>query len=144
MGRRRKLTDILASLSVSEAMTSRVVTLNSETPLDEAMEITMQFGHALYPVMEGQEILGVVTYERLLGASKNQPAEIPVKSLTTGNYNTISMDCSLKEAVEIMSREEVGRILVVHQDDRQHLIGVLSRSDVLAAFDQETSGRENP
>ncbi|MGE5372636.1 MAG: CBS domain-containing protein [Solirubrobacterales bacterium] len=137
------MTHILSSITVSEVMTSRVVTLGVDTTLEEAMEIVIQYGNYLYPVMEEQHMAGTVTYEDLLEAAKTLPGETPVREMTTDEVPSIAMDRTLRDAARLMAHEEIGRLLVVDQDDSDHLIGILSRSDVLQAYAKEIAGRDD-
>ncbi|MGE5405667.1 MAG: CBS domain-containing protein [Candidatus Saccharibacteria bacterium] len=133
--RRKKIADILSSISVSEAMTGRTMTLEGETPLAEAQEIMMQFGHAIFPVMEGQELVGAVTYESVIEGLREFDAETPVKKVAMVDFAAISMDKTLRDAARMMAHEEIGRLIVVDSEDARHLIGILSRSDVLLAYE---------
>lgn len=133
---------MLAGLSVSEAMTGRVVSLKADTSLAEALEIMRQFRHAVYPVKEDKEVIGVVAHEQVVEALRNQEEACLLRDLPMVELPTISMEDNLKEAVRLMAKEEVGRILVVSPDDKRDVVGILSRSDVLKVFDEEWAGRE--
>ncbi|MGE5417723.1 MAG: CBS domain-containing protein [Acidobacteriota bacterium] len=133
--KRKKIADVLSSISVSEAMTGRTITLEAETPLAEAQEIMMQFGHAIFPVMKGQELMGTITYESVIEGLREYDDKAPVKKVTMADFATISIGKTLRDAAQMMAREENGRLLVVDDEDDRHLIGILSRSDVLKAYE---------
>lgn len=137
--RPKRMGDILNELLVSEAMTSRVVTIAAETSLAEAQEIMMQFGHTVYPVMEGQELLGVITYARLMDALRKMDPESPVKTMVSEDFVTISMERTLKDAVRLLAHEDVSRLLVVSDENTRHVIGILSRSDVIKCYEEKAS-----
>lgn len=136
------MAQILSSISVSEVMTSRVVTLGMDTSLAEARDICVQFGNFLYPVMDEQQMIGIVTYEAILEGLKSQPEDTPVKNIPMTQAPAIGMDRSLKDAARLMAREDNGRLIVVDQDESNHLIGIVSRSDVLKAYSRELAERE--
>jgi CIC family chloride channel protein len=42
-------------------------------------------------------------------------------------------DSTLRDAADHMVRENVGRLPVVERDDPRHVIGIITRSDLIAA-----------
>lgn len=86
--------------------------------------------HQGFPVVdEDDRLIGVVTRRDLLepssaGALRERIARPPA---------VVFDDSSLREAADHMVREGVGRLPVVTRDDPERVVGVITRSDILAA-----------
>ncbi len=50
---------------------------------------------------------------------------------------TINPHQSAKMAMDIMYENDVGRLAVVEKDDAKKLIGIITRSDVIRAYERE-------
>lgn len=125
--------DYLARIPVETAMTAEVCTLSAgDTVASAAVTGThpASSGHQGFPVMdESGRLLGVVTMRDLRSA----PGGGRVGDLLRRAAVTVFPDQSLRDAADIMVRESVGRLAVVSRADAQHLVGILSRSDLLRA-----------
>jgi predicted transcriptional regulator len=87
--------------------------------------------HQGFPVVDNDgNILGVVTRRNLL----NLDLEIDsrVKELLTRPPVIIYDTNTAREAADHMVREQVGRLPVVKRSDPKKLVGIVSRSDLLA------------
>jgi chloride channel protein, CIC family len=87
--------------------------------------------HQGFPVVDERGLLmGVVTRKDLERATS---PDIPIGDLITRAAAVVFEDSSLREAVEQMVREGVGRLPIVARDDRRRILGILTRSDILDA-----------
>jgi acetoin utilization protein AcuB len=59
------------------------------------------------------------------------PEQIPVEAVMSTNVLMVKPADSIQKAAELMRRERIGGVPVV---DRGHLVGIITRSDVLDAF----------
>jgi H+/Cl- antiporter ClcA/predicted transcriptional regulator len=131
--------DFLHSISVREAASSPVVSLQAERTLEDVRawlaEDSEAAHHQGFPVQnENGGLLGVVTRRNLLDASKS--GVLPIRELITRAPAIVYEDNSLREAADHMVRENVGRLPVVMREEPGKVIGILTRSDVLAAHAQ--------
>ncbi|WP_306055187.1 CBS domain-containing protein [Natronococcus wangiae] len=103
--------------------------------------------HTGYPVVEADgfddgRLIGLVT---LTDAREIQPVErdaYTVGDVMTTDLKTIAPDSDAMTAIERMRENDIGRLLVVENGD---LIGLISRSDVMTAFDVvQQSGAVDP
>jgi H+/Cl- antiporter ClcA/CBS domain-containing protein len=91
---------------------------------------TADSAHQGFPVLDDEgALVGVLTRRDLLGPT----SEGPVRTLLRRAPLVVTPDASLRAAIEVMIAEGVGRLAVVAEDDRRRVIGMLTRSDVLAA-----------
>jgi len=130
-------------MTIAPWMKHPVVTVK---PHDSAVHARMVMAkHRInqLPVVVDGRLVGIVTDRDLRDAFPSvfesaassggsaDPATIPVADLMTANVLTLIPDASLADAARVMRRERIGAIPIV---DRGHLVGLLTRSDVLDAF----------
>ncbi|NLB83990.1 MAG: CBS domain-containing protein, partial [Synergistaceae bacterium] len=53
------------AITVSDIMTSPVMVMPPDTPVDEAYRIMIRYGHSALPVVKGKTILGLITRKDL-------------------------------------------------------------------------------
>jgi len=116
---------------VGEVMSSPVRTLAPEVTLAEARALLARWGHTGAPVVRDGELLGVISHRDVARAERGERAHLPVSSHMSARVLTASPRMPLEEALERMVDEDVGRLLVLREE---RLIGIVSRSDVLASL----------
>ncbi len=130
--------DPLDQVLVRDAASPHVVTVHAEHLLVDvrAWMASDDPGarHQGFPVLDGAgHLVGVVTRRDLLDA-KHDPASTRARDLVARPPIIVYDDCSLREAADHMVRHDVGRLPVVTRAAPHRLTGMLTRSDVLAAY----------
>jgi H+/Cl- antiporter ClcA/CBS domain-containing protein len=127
--------DFLDHVPVRSAMSHEVVSLAAERGIDDARAWldsgARGSGHQGFPVLDADgRLAGVVTRRDLL-----RPAEpgACVADLLARAPVVIHPDDSLRAAADAMTLASVGRLPVVSREEPGRLLGILSRSDLLAA-----------
>lgn len=125
--------------SVEEAMSTDLVTLNVEDTLRLADDLMNLARLRHFPVMEGDQIVGVVNETDLLHASmlslirhpKDSPrtalGEVKVRNIMKP-VTTIASDCSIDDAAQLMVERGMECLMVV-KDDK--IVGLVTRTDLL-------------
>jgi H+/Cl- antiporter ClcA/CBS domain-containing protein len=131
--------DFLHSISVREAASPAVVTLDAEQTLESVREWLAADSEAAhhqgYPVLdENEQLIGVVTRRNLMDAAK--PGVLRVRDLILRAPAIVYDDNSLREAADHMVNEKVGRLPVVSREEPGKIVGILTRSDLLSAHAQ--------
>jgi H+/Cl- antiporter ClcA/predicted transcriptional regulator len=127
--------DFLDRVNVSDVAAAPVVILRADDPVDRVRGWMARHAegsaHQGFPVVDDDDrLVGVVTRRDLLDPAATQGA---VRALVRRPAAVIFDDSSLREAVDHMVREGVGRLPVVARDDPERVIGMITRSDVIAA-----------
>jgi len=112
-------------------------TVEPETTVAELIQRMFTERHTGYPVVdtnafEGERLIGLVT---LTDAREIEPVErdaYTVEDVMTTELQTITPDSDAMAAIDQMREHDIGRLLVVDNDD---LVGLISRTDVMTAFD---------
>jgi CBS domain-containing protein len=128
--------DYLSQVAVRDVATREVVTLRGDQTLADA-RAWLESGergtsHQGFPVVDERgELLGVVTRRDLFDRARDG-AE-PVRALVKRAPAVVFEDNTVREAADHMVRERVGRLPVVTRRAPRVVVGILSRSDLLAA-----------
>jgi Mg/Co/Ni transporter MgtE len=128
--------DFLDQILVRDVAASPVVTLQSHQTIAEIRNwLHTDSGaahHQGYPVVdEAERIIGVVTRRDLLDAPA--PDSTPVAAVIKRLPVLVFEDNSLREAADHMVRGHVGRLPVVTRENPAQVVGIITRSDLLAA-----------
>lgn len=144
--------------TVSDVMTTEVFSVTGETGYREVAEMLVTHGVSALPVTDAQgRVVGVVSEEDLLhkeeftggdyapplrarlrarlgsgGSAGDKAAARIAAELMTGPAVTVSSDASAVLAARLMERRGVKQLPVVDEDG--HLLGIVSRRDLLSVF----------
>ncbi|KFE60884.1 chloride channel protein [Hyalangium minutum] len=128
--------DALAHALVRDFGLRPVATLAAEETL-EKVRAWLASGvegtsHQGFPVVDAAgQLVGVVTRRDLLDGT--EPAGRRLREVIRRPAAVVFEDCSLREAADHMVHEGVGRLPVVRRDAPARVVGIVTRSDLLAA-----------
>ncbi len=118
------------SILVRHAMTESPQAISPDMNALDAAGLMRSGDVGVLPVVEGQELVGLVTDRdlvlRVLADRKN-PAEVRVGDILTRSPITVTPDMKLSEARELMEQHKVRRLPVTKGTE---LVGILSLGDV--------------
>jgi len=128
--------DYLDRIPVHAACSRDVVTLPASQTLARTHAWLLgghaDAGHQGYPVLDDAgHVIGVLTRRDLLGAGRG--GDVTLGSLVTRPPVMVAADRSLREAADRMVDADIGRLVVVDGADPGHMIGFITRGDLLAA-----------
>jgi CIC family chloride channel protein len=126
---------LLIKIFVSDAMNSNVVTLTPDDNAARAHQSMLDGGFRGIPIVESEKAVGIVTMSDVLRIPREQMASAPLKSIMTQNPLVASPDESLRDALDKMINHGVGRLPVVSKDTGK-LLGIITRTDVIRAYDR--------
>jgi len=128
--------DYLSRVFVEAVGLRDVVTLRIDTTVHDARTWFAgggaKAGHQGFPIVDTDGLLvGVLTRRDILSATA--APERRLGDLIHRPPVVVFDDSTLRDAADQMVLEEVGRVPVVRRDAPRRVIGILSRSDLLAA-----------
>ncbi|MFB6129755.1 MAG: chloride channel protein [Salinigranum sp.] len=138
----------LEDLTAADVMTTDVDTLPAGTPLEEALTAFRSTEHHGIPIVDGgNHLVGIVVLSDVQKVLRNHVTSLadgrspeatcdldtPIESVGSSRLITASPDANLLSVVDLMEVSSVGRIPIVDEDDV--LLGIVTRSDVLDAYD---------
>ncbi len=140
-------------VKIGDIMTRDVISVPEGTSLNAAADLMAQNGVSSLPVVNGDNVLtGVLTEADFLAAlnlkegssvlnmfnviiRRKRPAKkrgTTVDGLMTLKPVTVREDDTLQTAIHLMDRNRIKRLIVT--DDNNHVIGIVSRPDLIALF----------
>jgi len=128
--------DYLSRVSVSTVGLRDVSTLSVNATVSEArdwlMSDTPLAAHRGFPIVDAEGLLtGVLTRREILAPSA-QPTQL-LSELIQRPPVVVFDHNTLRDAADLMVLEQVGRVPVVNRESPRRVVGILSRSDLLAA-----------
>ena len=115
--------------AVSDIMETEVITINEDATLAQVYSLISEYHHLGYPVVNKEnKIAGVISYKDLFRVKREDWNKILVKERMSTRVIYVSPGDSVIEAMEEMTEEEIGRLLVMEEDT---LVGIISRSSIM-------------
>ena len=125
-------------ITVEEVMTRNVVTVPSDMPV-AALEIMFEeYGHMGYPIVEKDKLMGIVTLSDVQKVPNEKRGETRVIEIASKNLVVAYPDETMREALDKMYKHNIGRLPVVDRNNPQRIVGIISKKDILRAFEIAT------
>ena len=129
-----KMASPLDVLQVKDVMSTTVDTFPTTMTVAEASGAVLDHGHTGYPVVDAEgKLAGVVTRRDLNRHVQGGKGAETLATVVPGLVITAYPDEMLHKARDRIFQQEIGRLVVVDKDDRRHILGILTRSDLLRA-----------
>jgi len=130
--------DVLARVRVREVMDREVETVAETASIRDAYDKTLASGRKALPVVnEHGELTGIITHFDLSHAFQRHEVNRPVSEFASRQLVTAYPEQTLYEVFHKFS--QVRQLPVVDRRNRKHLLGMLSRADLLKAREQEAA-----
>jgi CIC family chloride channel protein len=131
--------DIMQGVKVEEVMRTQVVTIDKDKPVTELMALFQETNLIGFPVVtEGKKLWGIITLQDIHRAqSEDQfnPRDMKVADLAIEGPIAVFPDEPIWVAIQKMSPRDLARLPVISRDGSMRLVGSISRSDILRAYD---------
>lgn len=122
-GRERKLKS--GRIHVSAAMTKKLVVVSSQSEPKEAATIMLKHGFSSLPIVENNEVLGIVTKTDLIKIVLKSNKK--VNEFYTRNPFLVNPGDTLIHAYKLMLEKKIHRLLV---SDKGILVGIITERDI--------------
>ncbi len=120
--------------TVSELMSTRVVTVEAGDPVSRVQSLVQESGFSAFPVLKKRQLVGMVSRRDLLASGRaRRPADgkLDVEAVMATPAHTTAPDASVADAAGLLCRHDISRLPVV---DRGRVVGIIDRHDVLRAL----------
>ena len=123
-----KIQELVYELKIKQVMTTPVITVSPETTMGELKELLRTRRISGTPVMEGGDLVGIVSIEDLIKALVEGRIEARVSERMTPQVVTLRAEDSVIEAVKKFSELSLGRFPVLDENgDLSTLIHIYVR-----------------
>ena len=102
----------------------------------ELMEETRYHG---FPVVKQDRLIGIVTFQDVSRVPKSKRHEVKVKDVLSKKLIVAYPDESVQSALDKMYENDVGRLPVVDKNNPTHVVGIITRSDTIRAYEMAVS-----
>jgi Zn-dependent protease/CBS domain-containing protein len=139
------LKEAFEGISIRDLMTpvDRVVTIRPETSVAGLFNRMLTERHVGYPVVDGaDEVVGIVTLDDASNIAPVERDAYTVADVMTRDLHTVSPDTDAMEGMNTLQQNDVGRLLVT--DDGGQLLGLVTRTDFMRAFEILSEGDAQP
>jgi len=126
--------ETLSGVTVGDIMTRDVLTVPCNITVQQLVsEYFLVHPHGGYPVVEGKQVLGIVTMQcvRSVPKEKRETAAVKEAMIPCEKVVTVKPSVSALDALNTMARQNVGRLLIL---DGPQLLGIVTRGDLMRAI----------
>ncbi len=134
-----KEVNVLKSIAVKDVMNPAVETIAESLSLREFAEKISQTKYNSFPVVNNKgELTGVLSFLDYNTTFFNEDLKdlVVVKDLATKDVVTISVDDNIYNALKQITLRDFSILPVVSPNNSLQLLGVLTRKDILDAYDR--------
>ncbi|KXA90681.1 hypothetical protein AKJ36_00325 [candidate division MSBL1 archaeon SCGC-AAA259I07] len=124
--------EVLQKVKVRDVMSEKVKTVSPDMNLRDFLDYVIRVQHTGFPVVEDEEIIGIITMEDAKKVAKERTSQVDVRDVMEEEVECISPDDDMSEVWQKMSEREVGRFPVLTPEGE--LVGIVTRSDVMHSF----------
>lgn len=117
-----------------DIMSTPVKSISQDLTMDEAGKIMLRYGHTGMPVVQGEQMVGVISRRDVDKALLHGLGHAPVKGFMTREVVYVEKDTPVSEIQRLMVERDIGRVPVL---ENGRLVGIVSRTDILRTLHGE-------
>jgi chloride channel protein, CIC family len=130
--------DIMTSILVKDAMVSNVQIVSEEKSIETLVTLMQVSRHIGFPVVDPKgKLSGIVTLSDLRNKVKSGELGIKIKNIATKEVEVAYPDETLNTALKRLAAKQIGRLPVVDREDKTKLLGIITRSDIVNAYNKK-------
>ena len=114
---------------MKELINKNIISCNIDSSVSEVSKLLKEYNIGFIPIKDNNEYVGVITDRDISLIIPNlKTINDSIKPYITNNIISININSNIDDALDLMSKEKVKRLLAKEKDS---IIGVLSISDIL-------------
>ena len=115
--------------SVIEVASHDLITLKPAMSIKDAAVVLSENKIEGAPVLEDQEVVGILTLSDISKAIAEGKEGLKITGIMSKNIITAEKDLMIADAIEVMNKNKIGRLIVVDNDNLP--LGIVTRTDIL-------------
>ncbi|HHV75473.1 MAG TPA: CBS domain-containing protein [Thermoanaerobacterium sp.] len=120
--------------TVMEVATQDLVTIKPEMTLKQVAKILSEKNIEGAPVTENDKIVGMLTLSDINRAIAEGKDQCKVAEIMSTSIVTVDKTVMISDAIEIMNKHNIGRLILVDSKNKRRPIGIVTRTDILDAI----------
>ncbi|OQY17048.1 MAG: chloride channel protein [Desulfobacteraceae bacterium 4572_35.1] len=136
--------NIMKALYVRDVMATKLETVPENMTLRQFTDFLSHTKHSNFPIVDLDGALtGIISIQDFMGVvfEKDLLDLVVVKELATKEVTTIFADENLDSAMQKIGYRNIEQLPVVAKDNNEKLIGIISRRDMVSAYNKELMAR---
>jgi len=125
-----RVQELTYELKVKDVMITDVVTVSPKNTMNELREILRSKRISGTPVVEGNQLVGIVSIEDLIKCLADGEMDAPIGEKISKEMETLYADEPLIHAVSKFDRYGFGRLPVIERNQGK-LVGILTKGDII-------------
>lgn len=124
------LQQVLSGVQVNKLMTKEIVTLSPSMSLSEAVDgYFLKYGYGGFPVVDKGRLSGILTLKEVKNVERDEWDRVRVSDVLKPHDKRweISPEEYVLKALELMIKEDMGRIIVM---DKGSMVGLITRNGI--------------
>jgi CIC family chloride channel protein len=134
--------NLMKQILIKDIMTTPVVTVNDNEQLGNVIEKMHNTKHNSFPVLNSQgELVGIIALQDIREMPVKGIMDVPVKNVMSTRLTTIQPEDSVDQAFRLLRKHDIGHLPVVTAENPRCLVGIITRSDLIKAYERHSLGR---
>lgn len=128
--RQATLQEVLSGIKVNDIMVREIQAVEPSISLDEAVDMYfLKYGYGGFPVIDNGKFLGIITLKEVKNVPRAEWKSVKVSGVFVPHDKRweISPDSDVVKALELMIKEDKGRIVVT---EKESIIGLITRNGI--------------
>jgi tRNA nucleotidyltransferase (CCA-adding enzyme) len=113
---------------VREIMSTNVHTLRLDMSIRDAAQLMRRYGHEGFPVVEGEQLVGILTRSDVDRALHHRRGDTPVRSILYTGPLHVDPDAPVDDVQRVMLEHGLGQVPVVSEG---RFVGLVTRTDLI-------------
>lgn len=132
---------VMDRISVGDVMSEDMTVIHKNSPFRQIMELIATSRDSYFPVVdENERLAGIISMQNIreIVLESAELADLVVADeISTKDVVTVMAKSNLNEAMEQFALIDIEQLPVVDEHDNKKIVGMLSRMDVMAAYNKE-------
>ncbi|MFZ5828262.1 MAG: chloride channel protein [Bacillota bacterium] len=141
--RRGQEVGALQSLTAADVMIRKVDVVHETDTVGDVIAFMQRTHHTGFPVLDDEErLVGIISLSDIRRIPLHGRLERKVSSVMTRPVIAVPPTANLEMVTQIMTQRDIGRVPVIDPDGDDRLLGFITRSNILNAYNTKLLERE--
>lgn len=129
------------STTVRQIMSFGVHVVAPDTRVSEVAALMQRYGHEGFPVVDGEELVGIITRREIDRAMHHGLDRAPVRVYMRAQGVSVAPETGVRELQRLMTEHDIGQVPVV---EGGRVTGIVTRTDLIKLWSAEGEGITKP